>query len=419
MSNALSVFAVTATLRNLLDRALRDNPSGTSVTTRPPDKARDNVPGNQLNIFLYHVTLAAAFRNMPVPGPVRGDTGAPPLPLCLHYLLTAYGENDDEGATSHRVLGTAMSTLHDHTLLTAEDMRAALGPGTTVDLQHQREGLRITHQPLSLEETSKLWTTFQTQYRVSAAYEVSVVLIDSARVTRPALPVLRRGTGDTGPDVRGDLVPRLPTVEAVTVPDPRGAAALGDTVVLTGHHLAGATDVRLAHPLLATPHELPVAPGGTDGSVSVVLPAAAAEALPTGAYTVQVVVPDTVDGQPVERTSNTAVLALGPLITRIAPPNPVTRDGAGAVTLTVTTTPDPRPGQRVVLLLGDHEIAPQPPPSPLPDPPPPPGTLEFVVQGLTAGTYVARVRVDGFDSRVVQLGSRPLRFDPAVEVVVA
>ena len=34
-----------------------------------------------------------------MPGRVRpGETGPPPLPLTLHYLLTAYGEDDDDDA---------------------------------------------------------------------------------------------------------------------------------------------------------------------------------------------------------------------------------------------------------------------------------------------------------------------------------
>lgn len=409
MSNALSVSAVTAALRNLLDRALRDEPLGTTVTTRVPDKARDTVSGNQLNVFLYHATLDAAFRNMPVPGPVRDSgTGRPPLPLCLHYLLTAYGADDDD-VVGHRVLGGAMSVMHDHTLLSPADIGATLGDEGPVDLQHQREGLRITYQPLSLEEMSKLWTTFQTQYRISAAYEVSVILIDSVLPSRPALPVLRRGPDDAGADVLGGLVPPLPTIESVSVPDPRGAAALGDTVVLAGHHLAGATRVRLAHALLSTPHELPVAAAGTERSVSVILPVADAGALPSGSYTVTLVVPGT-DGGP-ERTSNSAVFALGPRITRITPPSPVPLTTAGAVTLTVTLTPDPRPAQQVRLLLGDHEFVSEPAS-------PAPGRRDFVVRNLDPGAYLARLRIDGFDSRVVEVGSSPLRFDPAVGVVI-
>jgi len=46
---------------------------------------------------------------------------------------------------------------------------------------------------MSLEDVSKLWTTFQTQYRISAAYEVSVVIIESSRIVKTPLPVLTRG----------------------------------------------------------------------------------------------------------------------------------------------------------------------------------------------------------------------------------
>ena len=349
MSNALSVSAVTATLRNLLEIATRDNPGGTTVTSRPPDKARSTLAGNQLNLFLYHVTLDAAWRNMPVPGPVRSAAnGVPALPLCLYYLLTAYGENDED-AQGHKVLGRAMSALHDLPVLTGDDVRDALGADLAdYDLHHQREGLRITYQPLSLEEMSKLWTTFQTQYRISAAYQVAVVLVDSEQVVRAALPVLRQGPTDTGPAVSGGLAPPFATLDTVAVPDPSGAAAPGDTIQLTGHRLAAPTGgdlaVRFTHPLLATPHELPAVDGATDRALSVVLPddAAGAAALPSGAYTVQVVLRDEAGG---ERTSTGRVLALGPKITLIEPPGTLQRDAAGAVELTITFLPHLRPGR--------------------------------------------------------------------------
>ena len=367
MSNALSVSAVTATLRNLLDTATRDSPGGTVVTSRPPDKARGTLAGNQLNLFLYHVTLDAAWRNMPVPGPVRSVAdGLPALPLCLYYLITAYGENDED-AQGHKVLGRAMSALHDRPVLAGDEIRAALGAELVDhDLHLQREGLRITYQPLSLEEMSKLWTTFQTQYRVSAAYQVSVVLVDSERVARAVLPVLRQGPADTGPDVTGGLDLPFATLDSVAVPDPTGAAAPGDTIRLTGHRLAapagGTVAVRFTHPLLDPPHELPAAAGATDRALDVVLPgdAAGAAALPSGAYGVQVVLRDGSG----ERTSDSRTLALGSKIIDIAPHGPLTPDANGAVRLTVTFTPHARPEQRVRLLVGDRELAPQPPPPP-------------------------------------------------------
>ena len=123
MSNTFAISAVTATMRNLLDLASRDNPAGTVVTTRPPDKARNAITGNQLNLFLYHTALDAAWVNRDLPGRVGpGELGVPPLPLVLNYLITAYGENDDE-TVGHRVLGRAMGALHDHPVLSADDVR--------------------------------------------------------------------------------------------------------------------------------------------------------------------------------------------------------------------------------------------------------------------------------------------------------
>ena len=63
-----------------------------------------------------------------------------------------------------------MGVLHDHPLLGAEEINGALPES---DLDQQVERVRITPQPMSVEEMSKLWTTFQTQYRMSAAYQAS------------------------------------------------------------------------------------------------------------------------------------------------------------------------------------------------------------------------------------------------------
>src|SRR5262249_7015632 len=160
---------------------------------RPPDKAAVAVEGKaRLNLFLYQTTLNAAWRNAEVPQQLRpGEVGPPPLALDLHYLVTAYGIDEaDPEVNSHRLLGPAIGTLHDHPLLGAREIEAQLGES---ELQDQVERVRITPQPLSLDEMSKLWTAFQAQYRISAAYQASVVLIDSTRARTTPLPVLTRG----------------------------------------------------------------------------------------------------------------------------------------------------------------------------------------------------------------------------------
>jgi hypothetical protein len=178
MSNALAIAAVTATLRHLLDRGLSADLPGTQVTTRPPDKARGGATGNQVNLFLYQTQPNAAWRNTTLAGSAGAGPGQPPLALNLYYLLSAYGQNDDDpDPYSHRLLGEAMRILHARPVLAPADIREAL---TGNDLYEQVERVRVTPQPLTLDEMAKLWSTFQTQYRISVAYEVSVVLIDSA-----------------------------------------------------------------------------------------------------------------------------------------------------------------------------------------------------------------------------------------------
>jgi hypothetical protein len=174
MSNALAIAAVTATLRHLLDHELNADLPGTKVTTRPPDRTREDLSVKQVNLFLYQTLPNAAWRNTGL----SAAAAQPPLALNLYYLLWAHGQEEEEaGPSSHRLLGQAMRILHDHPVLDPAAIRAAL-PGN--DLDEQPERVRITLQPLALDELLKLWTAFQAPYRLSVSYEASVVLIESS-----------------------------------------------------------------------------------------------------------------------------------------------------------------------------------------------------------------------------------------------
>lgn len=405
MSNSLAIAAVTATLRNLLTQGLTADLPGTTVTTRPLDLARNgDGNGNQLNLFLYQTVLNAAWRNTEMPGQVKpGETGLPPLGLNLYYLITAYGQNDDE-TLSHRLLGRAMSVLHDHPLLGAAEIKAAL-PNN--DLHEQVERVRITPEPLSLDEMSKLWTAFQTQYRVSTAYQVSVVLIESTRPAKTPLPVLTRGSGDQGVTAQPDLIPPYPTLEAVRLPNQQLSARLGDVLTLSGHHLAGdSVVVRFMNPRLTTPREVVPLPGGTAAVITVQLPNAPADWI-AGFYTLAAVVRRA--GEP-DRTTNELPLSLAPRILTIAP-NPAARNAGGNVTLTLTCRPEVRPEQRAALLLGDREILSQPHPTQT-------NSLTFQIIAVAAGNYFLRLRVDGVDSVLVDRTVTPPVFDPTQKVTI-
>lgn len=411
MSNASVIAAVTGALVNILTNRFSSDPSlsGVNVTSLPIDKARTgtNTNSNQLNLYLYQTLPNAAWRNFDMPGVVRpGEIGNPPLALNLYYLFTAFGVDNSE-ILSQRVLGTAMSVLHDRPLLDATDLKNAL-PG--VDPGDQVERVRFSPQPLSLEEISKLWTALQTQYRLSTTYLATVVLIDSQQATKSPLPVLARGKGDLGvfsvPSPSPEL---LEIVPAGSLP----GAQLGTNLAFNGENLSGGGIMaRFTNSMLNAPIEIVPAGGGTDESLTVALPNAAA-AMSTwipGLYVASLVV-----RRPPLPTwiTNEIAFGLAPAITL----NPTTA-AAGTLNLTLTCAPRIDARQRVLLLFGDKQIAPQTMTNPgdLTKP----TSLTFQVPGVVAGTYPVRLRVDGVDSMpFLATGSPPkFAFDPNQSVKV-
>lgn len=402
MSNGLAIAATTRTLRNLLTGATPN------VTTLPVDRARDSGTADQLNLFLYATVLSAAWRNADPVGVRPGESGQPPLPLVLHYLITAYG--DDE-ALAQAVLGRAMSILHGHPVLDGQEIKDATAVDLPdSDLHLQPERLRLTPLAISTDDLFKLWSGFSTNYRVSAAYEVSPVLIDSRRDARSPLPVLRVGSDDRG--ARAVAAP-APELTAVLPAVGTMVATLGAHIRLIGANLGkGVTAVRFRNLRLAAPIELPCEGGGAQER-TVRLPTgdpAVADWTP-GVYTVVLV--SARPGVPVA-VSDAVPMALGAhiMVAPLAVP-------AGDVTLTITCLPRLRDSARVGVLLADRQVLPTRIITPAD--PTQPSTVTATFPSVRSGSYVVRLRVDGVDSDPVRYaGSPPLpQFDPAVQVVVA
>ena len=150
---------------------LRDNmgiPQATIMLVSPGEiEANDNV---RLSLFLYQVRENAYLRNQDMEQIDSTHLRYPPLPLELYYMLTAYpssGITDRTERTEeeHRILGKAIQILYDNIILTISDYE-----------------LRITLNTMSLDDMTKIWTTFQGKsYRPSACYLVTPVYIDSTR----------------------------------------------------------------------------------------------------------------------------------------------------------------------------------------------------------------------------------------------
>ena len=185
----LAIGSVTKSLAALLSGKLNKPPLMGSVTLRvttlPPDDSRvDEADG--VNLFLYRVTESPFARNIEWRGdrvtPARSKR--PPLALSLHYLLTAYAKKGDGTAqddiTAHQILGNALAILHENAILNDihdSEFDADLNTNFAAELRDSFEKITIAPAPISMEEFSKIWTGLSKAYRLSVAYEVSLVQI--------------------------------------------------------------------------------------------------------------------------------------------------------------------------------------------------------------------------------------------------
>jgi len=404
MSNAQVIAATTATLRQLLVTGVPQRDAAianVAVSTVPLDRVGADMTRPVLNLFLYQATLNGAWRNRAAAQARPGEGPLPPLALDLHYLLTAYGQVDvQQGDFSHRVLGAAASVLHDHPVLGADEIVGALSLKPAL---RQVERVRIAPLPMTLEEMSKLWTTFQTNYRVSVAYEVSVVLIESDRPAAAPLPVLKRGQADRGPAA---VASPNPSLSQAIPPNRQAAVRPGQLLTLEGRHLsADGLSVRVAGPLLGSPVSLTPESGRTEDRLAVRLPPLTApNAMTTwapGFYTAAATVQR--PGLP-SLSSNAVPFALAPdiALSQTTPP-------AGPVTITISCSPRIRDGQHVALLFGETTVEEKQRTQPA-DPTQPTAST-FDLTGQAGESRLVRLRVDGVDSIPV-LASDPQTFDP-------
>lgn len=211
MSDYLAVGGVSAVLKFLLTTALAaGGPSAilgatAGITNVAPDLVNTGADEDpQLNLFLYYASINPALRNLNLPSINAGGArlSNPPLAINLHYLVTAYGS---KAFDAEILLAWAMKVFHDTPVVPRSTIEQALADLVSVmsppveqqlvsgsTLASQVEHIRITPEALTTEEIYRLWTAFQTSYRPTTSYQVSVVVIQDTQSFASNLPVQKR-----------------------------------------------------------------------------------------------------------------------------------------------------------------------------------------------------------------------------------
>jgi Pvc16 N-terminal domain len=282
-------------------------------------------------------------------------------------------------------LGAVATTLHSQPLLSTDNINSAVTTfgflaGSGLDSQIER--IRFTPTALSLEEFSKLWSVFfQVEYSLSAAYQASVVLMESSDTPVPAKPVLQ-------PNLY--VVPfNTPYVSQIVAQDGKPITS-ASTILIQGTHLMNPNTF-----LLIEDQEL-TASASSATQLTLAIPAT----LHAGVKALQVL--QKLDmGTPATThrgfESNVAAFVLHPTVTSAT----AVADVSGGTDVTVNLAPNIGIGQRAVLLLDN--VTATPPISyasqatvSVADA----SSIVINILNVPTGTYLVRVQIDGAESQL-------------------
>jgi Pvc16 N-terminal domain len=405
LSNSYAIAAVTATLFYLFRK------EGITVSIKSPDK--QSPIDNRLNIFLYQVSPNLGYRNMDLPA--RNYEGElvnnQLLSLNLNYLITAYGAGDEE-LPAQQILANAMRILYENPNLKREtivsaindnDVKAIFSAITGSDLAEQIELIKVTMQNLSLEDLTKIWSSFfkTGSYHTSVAYQATVVLLNGKQEqTRSALPVKDR--------IIYVIPPSRPEIKRIEPQKIVGWSATGMEISLIGQNLK-AEDVRIDFGEGLPLEDLPRPNSMTDNKIVVEIP----NRFTLGTKQVRVIHPLSMGspGSPHKGyVSNMTTFMISPSITNVDPKT--VKQGQQ---LTLNFEPAVTYKQKVNVLIGTLLL---PVPTREEGLPPITNVSVIIPDDLPAKTYSIRLQVNGIESLLKPDDNpdNPLKLKPAIKV---
>jgi hypothetical protein len=196
MATPTIIRFVTEALLQILQKDLAGILPSSNIVAAPPETV-DRVTGQTLILYLYQVLESPFLKNIGAhtvlqpPNPPAARTAIverDPLAIDLYYLLIPFS-TDNSFLDTYDILGAAMNSFHDHGTFSP----AAVGV-TGLSPQEASLEFHLSMNPLSTSDLLRLWEAVHRPYRLSVAYVVRTVQIDST-LSRTEQLMSGRGLG--------------------------------------------------------------------------------------------------------------------------------------------------------------------------------------------------------------------------------
>jgi hypothetical protein len=125
-----------------------------------------------VSLYLYRVTVSSN-RNLPPQLGPDGRRYRPPIPLDVHFLVTAWAET---AVRQQRMLGFAIRTLEDTPILPAGVLNQH---SPEPNVFRPEETVELVYESLTVQDVGYIWDVAQTKEQPSAPYVARMVEIES------------------------------------------------------------------------------------------------------------------------------------------------------------------------------------------------------------------------------------------------
>ncbi|MFN2597819.1 MAG: DUF4255 domain-containing protein [Pyrinomonadaceae bacterium] len=126
-----------------------------------------------LSRYLYRISVSGSRRNLPPSVGPDGKKYKPPLPLDLHYLLTAWAKT---AGRQQRLLSWAIRTLQDAPVLPASFLN---NYAPEHDVFRTHEAIEVVFDNFTLQDMNNLWGVMKNAPPLSVAYLVRMIPVES------------------------------------------------------------------------------------------------------------------------------------------------------------------------------------------------------------------------------------------------